>query len=179
MTLFIICGLVGFVLLLVSLFSGHDTDLSGMDHDFDHGSGDVDSGDQSSVSVFSFRTITVFLTAFGAVGAVANFYGLDMLWSAVSGVAAGFVFGFISWWMMNFAMKQQASSLISISDLIGKSAIVHTSIPKNGIGEIAVEVNGQRKHFSAKSNNPEIEISTNSTVKITENAGGTVLVQLI
>ena len=174
MTFFLICGGIGFVLLMISLLSGHDSDLSSMDHDFDHG-----SNTDHSLSIFSFRTIMVFLTAFGAIGTMATYFGFGILWSSIGGVSAGIIFGFISWWMMNFAMKQQSNSLIDGNDLAGKSAIVHISIPINGIGEIAVQLDGRRKYLAARASDNSLEIKEHTLVKILENSSGTAIVQTI
>ena len=173
MTFFVICGIVGFVLLLISMFSGHDADM----HSMDHGSMGGDSGD-SGVSIFSFRTIIVFLTAFGAVGSICTYYKVDMLYSSLGGIGAGIVFGFISWWMMNFATKQQASSVVNVKDMIGCDAIVHVPIPVDGVGEVAIEISGQRKYMPARASNLKSAIPVHSQVKITEDMAGGVMVQL-
>jgi membrane protein implicated in regulation of membrane protease activity len=159
------------------MFSGHDGDMHSMDHGFDHDSDHHDGG-QSSVSIFSFRVIVVFLTGFGAVGALCTYFKMDMLTSSFFGVVTGLILGFVSWWMMNFAMKQQASSLINTNELVGKDAIVHIPIPVNGLGEVVIELNGQRKYISARSKNTDKAIPINSQVKILSNSAGTLIVEL-
>jgi membrane protein implicated in regulation of membrane protease activity len=172
MTLFLICGGVGLILLLISMFSGHDSDLS---HDMDHGSSE--GSGPSSANVFSFRTIVVFLTAFGATGAASVSFGVDVRLASVIGLTTGVVFAFISWSMMNYALKQQASSLISTNDLIGLIGVVHTTIPAKGIGEISVELHGQRKYLPARAKDETEEFLMHAQVKIIGNASGTLIVE--
>jgi membrane protein implicated in regulation of membrane protease activity len=166
MIFFLICSGIGLTFLMVSLFTGNDGDISSADVDVD------------SSGVFSLRTIMAFLASFGATGALTLYFGLSILASSLSGVAAGFVFAYISWQMMNFAIKQQANSVFVSSDMIGKTAIVHSAIPLNGIGEILIEINGQRKYISARDKDHN-SIDTNAQVKILENLSGIVIVQSI
>ena len=164
MIFFLICSGIGLTFLMVSLFTGNDGDISSADVDVD------------SSGVFSLRTIMAFLASFGATGALTLYFGLSILASALSGVASGLVFAYISWQMMNFAIKQQANSVFVSSDMIGKTAIVHTAIPLNGIGEILID--GQRKYISARDKDHN-SIDTNAQVKILENLSGIVIVQSI
>ena len=166
MIFFLICSGIGLTFLMISLFTGNDGDISSADVDID------------SSGVFSLRTIMAFLTSFGATGSLTLYFGLSMLVSSLCGVAAGIVFAYISWRMMNFAIKQQANSVIVSSDIIGKIAIVHTAIPANGIGEILIEINGQRKYISARDKDHN-SIDTNAQVKILENLSGLAIVQTV
>lgn len=166
MNFFLIVGFIGFVLLMVSMFSGHDGDLS-VDHDVGHP--DVDD----SISIFSFRTIMTFMTAFGGIGWLCLYFEKSMLFSSFAGGVAGLVFGFVAWWITNFAMKQQVSSLLNGRDLIGKNAVVHTTIPRGGVGEVQVEFAGQRKYFPAQSDG---EISSGVIVYINDYVSGTLIV---
>ena len=174
MNFFLIVGGLGFVLFLISMFGGGE-------HDFDHDAG-VDSsdsgGDNDGSSFFSYRTIVTFMTAFGAAGALAKHFGLNMLWSSLIGVVVGIAFGLFAWWLMRLAFQQQASSLVTSSDILGKTAIVNIQITGGNLGEISVEAKGQRKCYQAKSVGG-ITITENSAVKITEDSGVFLLVEPI
>lgn len=175
MTFFIIVGCVGFVLFIVSLFGGGE-------HDFEHDGvpdGDASSdgaGSSDGAPIFSFRTIVIFMTTFGAAGAIAKFTGLSIILSSVVGIVTGVSFGLFAWWLMNLAFKQQASSLVTGTDLIGKTAIVNIQIRDGNLGEIAVEVKGQRMSYHAKSKDGS-DIKESSAVKILENRGVFVIVE--
>lgn len=172
MNFFLVVGLIGFVLMMFSMFSGHDADLS-VDHDVGH----IDGSDHDSISVFSFRTIMTFLTAFGGVGWLCMYLGKTMLFASFCGITCGLIFGFVAWWLTNFAMKQQVNSLIGSDSFLNRSAIVHTTIPENGIGEVQIEFAGQRKYLSARAKDGHL-IPANTTVTVIENIAGTLVVEI-
>lgn len=165
---FLIVGAIGFVLVLFSMFSGHDGEIS-VDHDVGHDGG----GD--SISIFSFRTITTFMTAFGGIGALCTYFEKTILVASIWGIVAGLLFAFIAWWLTSFATKQQASSVIDSSDLIGKTGVVHTSVPEGGTGEVQIEYAGQRKYMPAKSQEDQ-PISSGTIVFIKDHVSGVLIV---
>jgi len=154
MTFFLICGGLGIILTLISVFSGFGDHDFNVDHDFDHeisGDHDTDAHHDSGPGLFSFRTIVCFLAAFGSVGAICTFYNIPPFLSSIFGFAGGAVIGLLAWWLMKQAYKQQASSLVTDDDIINLPALVTTAIPAGGnVGEISVEVKGQRKYYAAK-----------------------------
>ena len=121
-------GLVGFLFLLVSLLFGEV-----FEHfDFGHVDHDIDGGP----TFFSVRGIAVFITAFGAFGAIATNLGYTALPSSAFGFAGGLVLATIVYFFARFLYGQQASSTISSSDLVGRTAQVSVAIPANGVGQI-------------------------------------------
>lgn len=171
MTFFIICGGIGLLFTLFSMFSGHDGDISA-DHEV---GGDHDS---EGVSIFSFRSIVVFLTGFGAVGAIATYYGCSMMVSSILGILSGVVLAFVAWRLMVIIMKQQASSTINYNTLVNKTGVVTTTISVNGMGEVMVEASGQRKYCPARSDQ-QVQIPEHSSVKIVSVSAGVLIVQKI
>jgi len=175
MSLFIIVGSVGLVLFLISMFGfGGDHEV-GHDGDFSH-DGDAGHDGSDSVSLFSYRVIVTFLAAFGAAGAIARYYSCGMLLSAVIGVICGVLVALFAWWLINLAFKQQASSLVTNEDLIDKIAMVITPISGNVLGEVSVEVKGQRQSYHAKAKDGR-DIPENASVKIIENHGVFLIVE--
>ena len=74
---FLALGLVGLLLLAVSAFGGHDLNVDA----------DVHAGIPGFLSL---RTLGIFLTGFGAVGAVAGLYGgARPLWASTLGASSG------------------------------------------------------------------------------------------
>ncbi len=173
MNFFLIIGGLGFVLFLISIFGGGEHDF---DHDAEIDSADSDGNNDDGSSFFSYRTIVTFMTAFGAAGALAKHFGLSMLWSSVIGVVVGIAFGLFAWWLMRLAFRQQASSLVTSADILGKTAIVNIQITGSNLGEISVEAKGQRKCYQAKSVG-SVTIAENTAVKIIEDKGVFVLVE--
>lgn len=172
-----IVGGLGFVLFIFSLFSGLDHDI---DHDGSIG-GDISSDDLGHVdgaSLFSYRTIVTFMATFGASGAIAQYSGLGFMPSAIVGVFSGVLFALFAWWLMNVAFKQQASSLVTSADLIGKTGIVNVPMLGGNLGEVSLEVKGQRKAYQAKSKDG-LDIKENASVKIVADMGVFIVVEPI
>lgn len=167
--LFVICGILGLILTLVSIFAGHDGDISA-DHDVgvDH--------DSDSASIFSFRSITVFLTGFGSAGAIATYYKMSMMASSMIGVLTGILFAAVAWKLMSMVMGQQASSTINLDTLVNQTGVVTTSIAENVMGEVMVEIGGQRKYVHARAS---VAIPEHTPVKIIEVNSGVLVVQKI
>lgn len=166
MTFFVICMLVGLVLLLISIFGGMGDHEIHIDHDVDVDH-DGDAGQDEGPSFFSFRVLITFTTVFGAVGALCTYYGLSMLFSSIIGFTAGLGAGLIAWWIMKQAFKQQASSHTVDTDLIEKLAMVTTAIPAGGNpGEVSLDVKSQRKYYPAKTaDNTGVPLGTQVIIK--------------
>lgn len=171
MKFYIACAVIGGILTLFSLF-GHDFG----DYDFDH-DGEIDVHGDNSPGIFSFRTLVVFLTTFGIVGVICTYYGLSPHFVVLLSMISGAFLGTLTWWIMSLAMKQQVNSVMNLDSIIGKTAIVTTTIPINGVGEIALQFNNQRKHITAKSKSDET-IKEHSPVKIIDYSSGVAVVEL-
>ena len=101
-SVFLVIAAAGLIFLLISLFFGEifehfDTSL---DHDLDHG----------GPSFFSPRVMSVFVTAFGGVGAIATHYGMGPLPASGMGFVSGLVLSSIVLAFARFLYRQQASS---------------------------------------------------------------------
>ena len=121
-SVFLVIAAAGLIFLLISLFFGEifehfDTSL---DHDLDHG----------GPSFFSPRVMSVFVTAFGGVGAIATQYGLGPLPASGMGFVSGLVLSSIVLAFARFLYRQQASSDVRTTDLVGQSARVVVAIPQ-------------------------------------------------
>lgn len=127
---------LGFCYLLVSLLIGewgeHDV---GLNHDVESGHGIAEHGHEGPSFVNS-RVISVFITAFGALGAIATYAGVGVLVSSLCGVIGGLALGWLVYAFGRFLYSQQASSEISVHDLLGQLATVTVTIPRNGLGQV-------------------------------------------
>lgn len=127
---------IGFCYLVISLVIGdwvdHDADL---DHDVatDHS---LTGGGHEGPSFVNSRVISVIITAFGALGAIATYAGVGVLVSSLCGLIGGLALGWLVYAFGRFLYSQQASSEISVHDLLGQLATVTVTIPRNGLGQV-------------------------------------------
>jgi len=163
MTVFVTLAVIGLLLLLVSAFSGHHMDLHA---DVDHG----------GFGFLSVRAIAVFFTAFGVVGAIARHYGLSPGWGSVWGLVSGAVLVGLYVLSMELVKSQQASSLVTESELVGLTARVTVAIPADGIGEVSCVVKTQaaRRMARSKAGHP---VGEGQMVRIAELQGDICLVE--
>jgi membrane protein implicated in regulation of membrane protease activity len=166
-TVFLAIAAVGFVFLMVSLFFGEvfehfDTSL---DHDLDHG----------GPSFFSPRVMSVFVTAFGGVGAIASFYRLSPLPASLVGFGSGVVLSSIVLAFARFLYRQQASSEVRATDLLGQPGRVVIAIPAGGVGQVRCRIGEELVDKIARARDGAL-IPENSAVRIEEVLGETVVV---
>ncbi len=166
MLVFIVLAICGFIALSFSLLFGHDTD-----HDMDH-----DAGHADSASVFSTKVILLFITGFGASGAIAAHYKWSMVGSSLIGILFGFLLGGLGYFMVNFFYKQQADSLVNSAEFIGQIGTLTVGIASNSIGEIAVSFKGQKFYYPAKAKDGQ-PINSGESVKIVDTVAGTMIVE--
>jgi membrane protein implicated in regulation of membrane protease activity len=166
-TVFLAIAAVGFIFLMVSLFFGEifehfDTSL---DHDLDHG----------GPSFFSPRVMSVFVTAFGGVGAIATFYGLSPVPASLAGFGSGVVLSSIVLAFARFLYRQQASSEVRATDLVGQPGRVVITIPAGGVGQVRCRIGEELVDKIARARDGA-PIPENSAVRIEEVLGETVVV---
>lgn len=162
---FISLALFGLILLLVSVFAGDEIEAA-------------PEVEGSGPGFLSVRSVGVFLTAFGAVGAIARWYNLPALLSSLWGLLAGGAMAGIYVVVMQTLRGQEASSLIEKSDLIGLTARVTVAIPTDGLGEVSCTVKAQTTRRLARSKVKQ-SIAEGAIVRITDVQGDVVLVEPI
>jgi len=150
MLFYAILGGIGLVFLVSMLLAG---DLFG-----DHGDvatladlhADAD-GAGGGPSFLSTRVMAAFMTAFGAGGMVARYFGLPHVAAAPIGVGSGFVLGGIVYQFAKLLHSQQASSEVQLHQLVGQSAHVTVGIPAGGVGQVTLTFAGQQTTQIARS----------------------------
>ncbi len=167
--MFLLLALIGAVFLIVSMFLGHDGDVSA--------DAEVEGG---GPGFFSFRTFSIFLTTFGAVGAVASRYMKveSALISSVLGIMGGFIMSLIYVMAIRMVYSQQASSLVSDRDLVGVEGRVTVGIPENGVGEVSCTLGGQSTRRMARSRGSHA-IAEGAIVRVKEVHGDIIVVELV
>jgi membrane protein implicated in regulation of membrane protease activity len=165
-TVFLAIALIGFLFLLVALIFGEIFDFFDHDVDFDHG----------GPGILSSRVIAVFITAFGAFGAIATRNGLGPGPASAVGLGSGVVFGAIIYAFLRFLYGQQVTSEVLASDLVGQNARVVVAIPANGVGQVRCRIGEELVDKIAQARDG-VAIAENTPVRIEEVLGETVIVK--
>ncbi len=168
LTVFLGIAAVGFLFLLVSLVFGEvfDSFDFGGDHDFDH----------DGPGFFSPRVLSVFVTAFGGVGAIAVQQGFGVIPASAFGTLAGVLLAALVFLFARFLYGQQASSQITGSDLVGRTAEVTVGIPVGGTGRVRLVV-GETAIDKLARTRDGAALPFNALVKIEDVAGESVIVR--
>lgn len=93
-TVFLSIAVIGFLFLLISLIFGEVFEFFEADTDFDHG----------GPSFFSTRVLSVFITTFGAVGAIGVRYGMGTGAASATGAASGVALGSLIYFFARFLL---------------------------------------------------------------------------
>lgn len=165
LSVFLAIGAVGFIFLIVALVFGEIFEFFDHDIDMDHGPG-----------LLSSRVIALFITAFGAFGAIAHSNGFSTGVSSAMGAGSGVVFAGLMAMFGKFLYGQQSSSDVSAADLVGRTARVIVAIPANGVGQVRCRVGEELIDKIAQSRGG-IAIPENTAVEIAEVLGETVVVK--
>lgn len=130
--IFLIIGIVGAVLLLISVL------LDGIFEAFDFGDGPL-----SLTTIAAFTAIFGF-SSFALVGA-----GLSTPVAGGLGAVAGVLGGVAAWWLSRAIRGAESSTAVSGEELVGSQASVVLAIPAGGLGEVALVRHGERVSLSA------------------------------
>ncbi|MBM9459886.1 hypothetical protein JK386_08205 [Nocardioides sp. zg-536] len=149
MTVFLVVGIVGIVVLALSLVVG----------DLFDGAFDALEGDWISTAV-----IGGFVSAFGFGGAAADGAGLPLPLALGVGAGSGLVVGWFAWWLTRLVKDSPSDATPSITDSVGRSARVVTDIPADGYGVVRVVVGGHTMQVNASALQP---IPAGATVDVT------------
>ena len=166
LAVFLVIGAVGFVFLLISLIVGDIFDSLGFDLGMDGG---VDGHALDS------RVISVFVTAFGGFGAIGIQMGLSIVASSLLGLGGGVLFGGLVSLFGRFLYKQQSSSSVTTSQLIGRSAQVIVAIAPGSLGQVSCRIGEERVEKLARARDNQ-EIKAGATVRVDEVAGDSLIV---
>lgn len=136
-SVFLIIGIVGAVLLLISLL------LDGIFDAFDFGDGPL-----SLTSIAAFTAVFGF-TAFASVGA-----GVSTPLASVFGCLAGLIGGAAAWWLSRVIRGAESTTAVGGDELVGLTAAVVLAIPAAGLGEVALSRHGERVSLAASAAQP-------------------------
>jgi membrane-bound ClpP family serine protease len=150
MTVFLVLGVIGLVVLLVSLVLG---DL--FDSVFNALTGDV----------FSTAVIGGFVAAFGFGGAIAQGIGLPVVLDVLIGAGAGVLAGWFTVWLTRLVRDGSSDATLESHDALGRSGRVISHIPVDGFGTVRVLIGGHTVQLNARAESP---IATGTEVHVTE-----------
>jgi hypothetical protein len=167
LSVFLGIAALGFLFLIVSLVFGEILDHADVGHDFDHGA--------EGPGFLSPRVIAVFVTAFGGFGAIATYAGLGVVTSSLIGFVGGLALGGLVYMFASFLYSQQATSTVTISELVGRTAQVTVGIPASGSGQVRCLVGESIIEKIARSKDGAA-IPNNALVRIDEIVGESVIV---
>ncbi|MCB0906380.1 MAG: hypothetical protein KDB63_04595 [Nocardioidaceae bacterium] len=136
MTTFLVIGVVGLVILTISLLAG---DL--LDGAFDA----LAAGDW-----FSSAVIGGFVSAFGFGGALTLGLGGSMAVAVPVGVAAGAGFGWFAAWLTRLIRGGSSDEVVNPSDAVGHPATVLVEIPEGGFGVVRLRLGGHVLQYNAR-----------------------------
>ncbi|GAA1513474.1 hypothetical protein [Nocardioides humi] len=139
MTVFLVLGIAGLVLLAVSLVAGDLLD----------GAFDALEADWISSAV-----IGGFVSAFGFGGAASDGAGLPLPVSLAIGAGCGVVVGWFAWWLTRLLKDSPSDGTVAIADSVGLVAKVVTDIPGEGYGVVRVVVGGHPLRLNASAHQP-------------------------
>ncbi|MBN2492496.1 MAG: hypothetical protein JXQ29_16730 [Planctomycetes bacterium] len=195
---YMLCALVGLLFTVLSfLLSGVFESGDVGDHSFEAGahgdvgvghvdaahpevsaSPDAHAGDVAALSPVSPTTISMFITAFGAVGylALVYFEMNDWYLHLPLATAAGFGMAALIFWVLYKVFQVTVSSSeVTVASLPGTPGEVIVAIPAHGLGEIAYTARGSRYNAPARSLDGQ-PLAQFSTVVIRKVVGGTCVV---
>jgi hypothetical protein len=168
LSVFIAVGALGFLFLLFSFLFGEffeDLDI-GEDADQDLGDGP---------SVYSLRTLSIFITGLGGLGAIAELRGAGAAVSALAGLAGGVALAGAVYGFARYLYRQQSSSHVTADELIGRLAEVTVAIPAGGVGQARCLVGETMVEKIARSRDGGA-VPLNAAVRIEEISGEVIVV---
>ncbi|MEX0427791.1 NfeD family protein [Nocardioides sp. DS6] len=146
MTAFLVIGVIGLALLLVSLVVGDLLDgvVDGLFHSLEWLTGDW----------FSSAAIGGFVSAFGFGGAIVEGAAGPRPLAVGVGLVAGLAFGWFAMWLTRLLRTGRSDEAPSPRDAVGLDATVVTAIPAEGFGIVRVVLGGHTTQYNARAEQP-------------------------
>jgi membrane protein implicated in regulation of membrane protease activity len=138
-TTFLVIGLVGLVLLVVSLVLGDVLD----------GALDVLASD-----AFSSAVLGGFVSAFGFGAATAEALGFGLVVALPVGVVSGTVVGWFAAWLTRLLRTGDEGHAVATESTVGFEGDVVTGVPADGFGVVRVVVGGHTLRLNARAERP-------------------------
>ena len=150
MTTFLVIGVLGLLLLLVSLVLG---DL--LDGAFDALTGDI----------FSSAVLGGFVAAFGFGGAAVQGAGGPGFAGVLVGLGAGGLAAWFTIWLTRLVKDGGSDATLTPDDALGRSGRVIGHIPAEGFGTVRVVIGGHTVQLNARADQP---VDPGTEIHVTE-----------
>jgi len=146
------------------------------------GHGDTHAGDHAAPTFhfpfFSPLALATLFACLGAYGLIAQFGfrvadSASLLLAVPAALATAYAVTYLGWRVLS---SSRGSSQIRLQDLAGSPAEVITPIPKDGLGEVAALVDGQRFTAPARESDGR-EVPRGAQVTVVRMVGTTLLVK--
>lgn len=149
MSAFLVLGVVGLLVLLVSLVVGDLVDgvLDGIAGDW-----------------FSTEVVGSFVAALGFGGAIGLQAGLPTPIAVVVGLGAGVGFGSLGAWLTRLVRGGATDDTPTVDDTVGREGVVVSAIPGEGLGAVRIYLGGHTLTFNARA---ELELEAGTRVHVT------------
>lgn len=153
MTVYLVLGVVGLVVITVSLLVGDffESVLDGLGADW-----------------FSTEVVGGFVSALGFGGAIAVSAGAPGGVAVAVGLVVGTAFAFLAGWLTRLVRGGGTDDLPEANDVIGREGVVISGVPGagggGGYGTVEVRVGGHTLRFNARA---DLELDAGSRVHVT------------
>lgn len=137
MVVFLVVGIVGAAILLMSVFL--DGLFDGLFDALDFGAGFITG-----------PVVGAFLAAFGFVAALASNAGMAGGPASLTGLGGGVLVGAVAAMITRSLIQMPTDATPNERDYVGVLGTVVTPIPEGGLGEISVSIAGQPTKLSAR-----------------------------
>lgn len=150
LSLYLVCLVLGGVLIALSIFGGGDGDLDmGADADVDVEGGDleVESGEgvTAAARFLSMRNLVFFLAFFGLTGTLFSLMGTGFVVTLATSAALGLVAAVIVQRLMDYLRSSQSGSIRKMSTFAGAEARVVVGLGPGKPGKVDI-VAGEQTH---------------------------------
>ncbi len=170
----IVCGLLLIAMAAMGGLGDSDLDMVG-DVDADIGHGDFGG---TGISPLSIPILLIFGTMFGCTGGILEAIDWDPTQTLVIAIAVSAIVTAVTFAVMvKVFVKNQGSTAVGLSDLVGLSGIATIRITQKEPGQIVVATEA-RGRVTAPAIAKE-EIPTNSQIKVIKVVGDSVFVEKI
>lgn len=132
-------AIFGGLLTLFSLFGAGDSSETSLDAaEISQVDPELPFSKRHYAAVFSLRNISIAALAFGAGGLSLGVTGLDNVAVLVCSIILGLLAGATSWYLLNYLLKSQSTSVTRLVDLTGRTAVVVVPVGKTVRGKVRV-----------------------------------------
>jgi membrane protein implicated in regulation of membrane protease activity len=147
LTLYLMCLLLGGLLIALSIFGGGDADVDVEGGDLDAGGGE---GLAAAARFLSMRNLVFFMAFFGLTGALLNLLQADPAATLLTAGGLGVVAAWAVHRLMGYLRGSQSGALPSVSALAGSEARVVVGITPTRPGKVDVVVGDRTCQFLAR-----------------------------